>query len=124
MDAGNRTPDLGGAIRGGALVLAALGWLAMTVLRETPRFWRDAGGYPAGLRIFVLDLYPLLTAVLVFFACWRAISLFRTGRPSSTRLLLTLAFWALLTTGFGLRVANNIINLMEDRPLHAHPTGP
>jgi hypothetical protein len=121
MDTNRRPRDTSGAIRGGALVFAATVWLAMTVLRETPRFWRDEGKYPVGLRIFVLDFYPLLTAILVLFAFWRAYSLFRKGRPSPTRMFLTLVFWALLATGIGLRIANNVINYMEDRPLHAHP---
>jgi len=111
------------AVSGCALLFAATGWLIMTGLRETPLFWRNAGGYPVGLRMFVLDYYPAITAALLVAGGWRIWSLFRGERPSRATVLLTLLLSILLAVGMGLLIANNVVNLMEGLPLHAHRSG-
>lgn len=116
-----KTPEYRGTIKRCLLIVASLGWLAMTVLRETPAFWRNAGGYPVGFRMFVLDFYPFVTAALLLAGARWAWALFRAERHSRLQVGLTLAFLALLTLGLGLMVANNVVNLIEGRPLHSHP---
>lgn len=105
-----------------ALFVAAF-WLVMTVLKETPSFWRDAGGYPAGLRQFVLDLYYPITAGLLIAGLFQLGGIVLGGQRSRAAVVVTLVFFVVLAAGLGLLVANNVVNLMEGRELHAHPYG-
>lgn len=105
-----------------ALAVAAL-WLGMTVLKETPSFWRNAGGYPVGLRQFVLDLYYPITAGLLIAGLFQLSAIVFGGQRSRAVVVVTLVFFAVLAAGLGLLVANNVVNLMEGRELHAHPDG-
>lgn len=97
-------------------------WLGMTVLRESALFWRDAGGYPVALRALVLDTYYPLTGALLL-AC--ALGAARAFMGVTTLRRLTAVGWLIVAVamGFGLAYAgaNNLANLMDGRPLHAHP---
>jgi hypothetical protein len=104
----------------GVLATVCALWLMLTVLKETPVFWRNAGGYPVGLRFFVLDFYYPITALLLVCGLAQLVRLFRGGRPSRAELILVLAFWVLFSSGSGLLVANNVVNAIEGRPLHWH----
>ncbi len=103
------------------LLLPAAAWLAATILKETPLFWRSEGGYPPSLRALILDFYyPLAAAVLVSSGWTLVHQLRRAGRPGRPALL----GWILLAFVLGLALAlllgNNLVNLIEGRPLHHH----
>lgn len=103
------------------LLAPTAGWLGMTLLRESPMFWRNAGGYPVELREFVLETYYPVTGALLL-SC--AIGIVQAVRGGLMR-RITLVGWLVLTlaVGFGLAFAgaNNLVNLMDGRPLHNHP---
>lgn len=113
---------------GGGLVLngvAGTGLLISTALRETPVFWRNAGGYPVWLRELILYFhYPLLflvlggTAGLTFLAARHVCH--RRGEGAGLLLLCGLE-WLLFAGALGLMLYNNIENLRQGRPLHYHP---
>ena len=102
----------------GLLLLAAL-W------RETPTFWRNAGGYPLWLRDIVYILYyPALTVYFVGLASlsWMSIRLLASGYKSGVILFaVSLVQWVLLTVIVTITVWNNVDNLLNGRPLHWHP---
>jgi CBS domain containing-hemolysin-like protein len=114
----------------GALALAAaltmfgLAVLAGAWLRETPSFWRNAGGYPVALRHLVLvGFYPAL--VIYFFSLifgsvvgWQ---LLRARHRSGGILLLACALnWLLFFAITAVVLWNNVDNIMNGRPLHYH----
>ena len=102
----------------------ACGLLAMAVLRETPQFWLNAGGYPVWLRALVqIFFYPGLGTSLLLtvggttsvFQAWRA------GRRVGTGVwMLWLAQVALLVAVLTIMSWNNVHNLFDDEPLHHH----
>jgi hypothetical protein len=104
------------------LLLPSLsGWIAVTTLKETPLFWRNAGGYPAGLRAAVLHgYYPATLLLIVGCAVGGVVAL----RSSATHSRVQLTGWTLcaliLGAGLALLLANNLINLLDGRPLHYH----
>ena len=106
-----------------ALLPAIVPWLGMTVLRESALFWRNAGGYPVVLRELVLDTYYPLTGLLLL-AC--TIGTIVTFAGVATLRRSTVVGWLIvaIAMGFGLAYAgaNNLVNLMDGRPLHAHGT--
>ena len=85
--------DAVSAISSYLLIVMAVGWLVMTALRETPIFWRNAGGYPVGLRMFVLDFYPIITTGLLLTGTRRTWEFFQSDRHSRVQVSLTLCFW-------------------------------
>ncbi len=119
---GKRRQDSSEILTGCTLIGATIGWVIMTALRETPIFWHNSGGYPVGLRMFVLDFYQPITAVLLLAGVWRGLALLRPNGSARRNIGLTLILWTLLMLGIGLMAANNMINLIEGRPLHWHPT--
>lgn len=100
-------------------------WLAATILRETPMFWRNEGGYPVGLRALVLDAYYPATAALVFVCLVGIASVVRRAQRMSRACVIA---WFVLVgcLGLGLAMAgaNNVVNLLEGRPVHYHPARP
>ena len=104
-----------------ALLPPILLWLGATVLRESPLFWRNEGGYPLGLRNLVLDSYYPGSVVLVL-GCLVAGAL--VLRRAQTLSRPAIVGWLLLAFGLGLGIAgcaaNNVSNLLEGRPLHYH----
>ena len=104
-----------------ALLPPVSAWLAMTVLRESPLFWRNAGGYPVALRELVLDLYYPATGLLLLSCGLGVVHTFcvtaNWRRGTATGWLLVAA-----AVGFGLAYAgaNNLTNLLDGRPLHYH----
>lgn len=108
-----------------ALALVNAGLLLPFVwLRETPHFWTDAGGYPIWLRDLLLVAYhPLLFSymALLGFLSWRLLK--RPPRSAGlfcVEALVLGLLWLVLALVATLMLANNITNLMEGRPLHAH----
>jgi hypothetical protein len=96
-----------------------------TLLKETPIFWRNIGGYPIELRELVLATYfPLLVAN--FLLCGGATALlqkrsFLRGRLSFNSLAMVLLFWSVWFLNVGVLLANNIANIIQGRPFHFHP---
>lgn len=108
-----------------SMLIFALGIGVLTVLKETPAFWTNAGGYPVGLRHFVLDFYyPLLLTYLVTLIALtlRGVSLlFRNDCAAALLFFAALMpAWLVTFLTIGLLVANNAVNLIEGRPLHYH----
>jgi hypothetical protein len=105
--------------------LIALGIGCLTVLKETPSFWLNSGGYPVALRHFVLDFYyPLLGVYLLALALLTAhavIGLIKTRSFRAMFLIVALTpAWLLTAVNIGLLIANNVVNLINGLPLHAH----
>lgn len=102
----------------------ACGLLAMAVLRETPQFWLNAGGYPVWLRALVqMVFYPGL-AVSLFLTAGVTMSVFRAGRAGQR---VGAGFWLLWLAQMSLFLAaltimgwNNVHNLFDNEPLHYH----
>lgn len=96
-------------------------WIAATALKETPLFWRNAGGYPLSLRLALLEAYYPFTALLlgvcaIGFLRWLRAPQRSRRRSSFGWLVVALALGAGIAWG----VANNVTNLIEGRPLHFH----
>jgi hypothetical protein len=108
---------------GGLLVFSLL-LVQLTIWKESQLFWMDVGGYPIWLRQTVQTLYyPFLFLVLAYAAmlCRSVVGrFFRSFQVCKTWLLLGAAL-VILSGCLGLLVANNLINLVNDRPLHYHP---
>ncbi len=105
-------------------VVNTLVLLGFVILRETPMFWRNAGGYPIWLRDLVQGgFYPLLglTAAMVF---GMSVRLFRRTSYSAlfwgTQCLCLMMSWVFLLMAMTMAISNNVINLMEGRSLHSH----
>jgi hypothetical protein len=104
-----------------ALLPCALLWLGATALKETPRFWRNEGGYPPELRAFILDFYYPATGLLLVVALGALVRGLTAGvRPGRAALVGWLATGLVLGAGAALLVANNLTNLIEGRPFHHH----
>ena len=105
--------------------IAGLLLFASTVLRETPEFWRNEGGYPVGLRNLVYHgHYPLLFVVLGGTAAgtllaWRFPSC-RRGTATGLLIFSTLQ-WVLFIIILVIMLWNNVDNLLHGRHLHYHP---
>ena len=97
---------------------------AFTVLKETPIFWRNIGGYPVDLRELVLATYFPVLAVN-FVLCCAATAFFRrkcvlSGGFSVNSLTMLLLFWSIWFLNVGLLLANNIRNFMQGSAFHFH----
>ena len=107
-----------------ALTTFGLAVLGGAVLRETPSFWRNAGGFPIALRDLIFaSFYPafviyFLSLIFGSIAAWQ---LLQARRPSGGILLLACALnWLLLFAITAVVLWNNIENLMDGHPLHYH----
>lgn len=103
--------------------LCSIALVQLTLWKESELFWIDAGGYPLWLRDTVRTLYyPYL-----FFICSATIILsrsifsrvFKERKIHKTFYLLTLT-WIVFFSCLGLLLANNLINLLENKPIHYH----
>ena len=99
--------------------------MVMAWLKEQPLFWRNAGGWPIGLREFVgWAFYLLLSLEGLFLAGFSIMLLASTvhGRRSGGTVALCLGLlWVPFLTIIGIVIANNVENVMAGRPLHWHP---
>jgi hypothetical protein len=99
--------------------------LHWSFLREDPWFWRNAGGHPVWQREMVGATFLPLALIYVQLVVSLTWMLFR--RPPRHPIFwwidaaFALGLWVLLLVIVGLTVANNVRNLLEGRPLHAHP---
>lgn len=117
-----------GAVHGFLLlvnVLLAMVLVMGAILRETPLFWTNAGGYPLLLRDFVKYGFPLLWLIvggLASLAVLRSWALLRSGRTHAgiAGLLVSLLHWGLWGTATGIAVWNNLNNLLRGLPVHSH----
>ncbi len=105
------------------LLIFALLLAQMTLWKESELFWLNIGGYPIWLRDCVRTLYyPYLFFVLTTSAfIFRSLTgrFLRTFRYSRIWLVFLLCLIVIVSC-LGLLVANNLINLVESRPLHYH----
>lgn len=112
-----------GTVAVGGVLLAVNS--VFTMLKETPSFWHNAGGYPVGLRDLVLvAYYPLLGLNLLIGVGVGALvaSEYRVvGRGAWWALAVGALMWATLVLNVGWLVANNVENVLIGRELHYHP---
>lgn len=94
------------------------------VLRETPVFWRNEGGYPVLLRLAVLwGFYPglVLGGVATFLLTLWSVRLAKQSRASGfVGLVIVATEWMCLAATFCVMFANNLENLLRGLPLHFH----
>jgi len=111
----------------GAGNLLLLGILSVFVwLKETPLFWRNAGGWPIWLRELVFySFYPFLgLEFLLFFGfIWTGSKTDPAGDARGWRWGVALFFLLCLGGIVGYLVSNNIYNLLHGYPLHWHRKG-
>jgi hypothetical protein len=121
------SPPRNFSVLAAALALTALGAgvLTFALLRETPSFWRNAGGFPVELRDLVeTGFYPALALYFVGLSFgshtgWQEL---RAHRRSGGVLLLACCGlnWLLFFTITAVVLWNNVGNMMGGRPLHSH----
>lgn len=108
--------------------LPALVLLAAAILRETPIFWRNAGGYSVELRDAIHWGFPPLLVADVVLVAFLVVGVFRKGflHLRQARVGLVLATIQILLLGVTTErvVHNNIANLWNGRPLHWKPPLP
>jgi len=105
-------------------MILGLATLCGAILRETPLFWKNSGGFPIWLRETVqVFFYPGLALSLLLTA-WVTMLLFKSAQRGNR---LGAGFWlswllqiALILGALTIMSWNNISNLMEDAPLHQH----
>lgn len=112
-------PGTGAA--GLALLLVNSGF---TVLKETPVFWRDIGGYPVALRELVLaGYYPLLGFNILLCLLFTGLAARDYGlraRCSWWAVSAGALMWLMLSLNIAWLTANNVENLLNGRQLHYH----
>lgn len=98
--------------------------LVMTVLRESQLFWRNEGGYPIPFRAFVLNYYAPLFLLMALANVLFSVLGFQRVRKLGLLLVIFFVFasgiWFLFGSTVAIMVANNVINLLENRPMHWH----
>ena len=106
-----------------AMMMAGL-LLPFVWLREDQHFWTNAGGYPLWMRDLVLvAYYPLLLAygVLLPFLSWLWLCCpARSVRVFCVEATAQALLWVAVALVITLMLANNVANLIEGLPLHAH----
>jgi len=121
-----------GLARGGCLWLALLTTLLLSGillwfadLRENQMFWRNAGGYPVELRDLVeTSFYPLALATCtgIFLLGWALLFRSRSSPAVWLAQVLVLVISVMIVLGAAVvAFTNNVSNLWNHRPLHAHP---
>jgi hypothetical protein len=105
--------------------LAGLLLLASTLCRETPKFWRNAGGYPVWLRHLIqFGHYPLLFLVLGGTLAGSLLArryLARNQGCGTGFVVVSALQWLLFLVCLVIMLWNNVDNLLHGRPLHYHP---
>ena len=95
-------------------------WFAC--LRENKTFWTNAGGYSLELRDAVLwFFFPLLLLNLLLLSCLTFVFVTSLRPPLGMivmKLCALLACWGLLGGAMAVSGADNLLNLLEGRPLH------
>lgn len=100
-----------------------MGLIRLTLWKENQFFWMDLGGYPLWLRDSVRFLYyPYLFFTATTLCVVTRSVMGRLFRQFAYRRVwvLLLFTWVLFFSNCGLLVANNIVNILSDRPLHYH----
>jgi len=119
-----KTTSLGGMLIG--VLLTGFGLLVLigAWLKETPLFWRNAGGYPVELREWLLiGFYPALGLYFLLLAGtgltgWK---LLRQNIRDGAVLLLASGLNGILSAVIVTVVLwNNVENLLQNLPLHNH----
>lgn len=97
-------------------------------LRENQAFWTNAGGYPVGLRHFVLTFYyPLLVLNATLIGLLTVAFIARLKPPYALvgmQACLLLVCWGMFFGSAAVSWANNLLNFLEGRPIHDHPDRP
>lgn len=122
---GKKSSGLGGLLIGALLTGFGLLVLAGAALRETPLFWRNAGGYPVELRNLVYSgFYPafgLYLALVVGAGAAGGKLLRQNSRTGALILLATGLNLLLAAVILTVAVWNNVENLLQGLPFHHHP---
>jgi hypothetical protein len=95
----------------------------LTLWKESELFWMNIGGYPIWLRDSVHTLYyPYLFFVLasILMVTWSVVNRFLQELSVSRVWALLLGAWIVLFACLGLLVTNNVMNLVNERPIHYH----
>jgi hypothetical protein len=111
------------AVWSGLNVLTGMLMLFAALLRETPAFWRNAGGFPLLLREVVLLLfYPglLVLAIGVLLSTAIAWRWRQNSRLLPSVWLAGAVQWLLFLAVLLIFAWNNLVNLFESAPLHQH----
>ena len=102
--------------------------LQLVIWKEDSMFWRNAGGYPVGLRNMVeIIFYPLLTLqfyLLIIASVLQARATSDQGPARGTFLTALVLLWLLFAGVPTVLMWNNIDNLLNSRPLHYHQPVP
>lgn len=119
-----KSTGLTGLLLGALLTGFGLLVFGGAILRETPSFWRNAGGYSVGLRELVLaGFYPAfgIFVLLLVGAGFVGGKMLRQNIRAGALLLLACAFNLLLCAAIVTIVAwNNLENILQGLPLHHH----
>lgn len=97
--------------------------LCAALLRETPMFWRNAGGFPIWLRESVLVVFwPAVAAMAAggFVSIWLMFSVFvgtRLLKPAGAAVTLLWLLWLAVVL---IALWNNLSNLLSGAPFHEH----
>jgi hypothetical protein len=97
--------------------------LYFSILRETPMFWRNAGGYSVEFREFVLEGFYVCVVGSIIMLMFGVITLVNSHRSWGIWIFhvsMVLLSGLVLATSGVIVVSNNIANLWEGRPLHDH----
>lgn len=98
--------------------------LVMVILRETPAFWTNAGGYPIWMRDCVqIVFWPLLGVELVCLLMW-SLAIVVQCEVDGRRHWLMKSFaafgWLFATVIIVIAFWNNFENLLSGQDLHHH----
>ena len=98
--------------------------LLFVLLRETPHFWLNSGGYPRWLRFMVYWLYYPLLALYFSAISFYTITLYKTKNsirpPKKSAGIFCGILWLLFLGIVCIQVWNNLDNWFNNRPLHLH----
>lgn len=104
------------------LLLGVLFWFVH--LKEQPLFWRNDGGWPVWLRELVLIFFYPLTGIelsLLLVLTWTGCQCVGAShRLMVARIGGLVVSWGFFLLVMSILVTNNVINLLENRPMHWH----
>jgi hypothetical protein len=109
-----------------------------TILKETPLFWLNKGGYPIFLREVVLNYYYPSFILYILVSMYIGLRILKSNFTvlrldpekreclscrvscSKVQFLSILLIFLLIVLNVGILAANNVANLLNGRPLHTH----
>jgi 1,4-dihydroxy-2-naphthoate octaprenyltransferase len=104
-------------------LVVVLGLIRLTLWKENYLFWINVGGYPLWLRDSVRFLYYpylLFTTMCLGIVTRSVLGRFFHQMAYRWIWILLLVGWVLYFSNAALLVANNVKNILADRPIHYH----